>query len=99
MVGLRGIPPLIALEAPYRIISIRDLVVVVDVYEVKELLYYGAEEGGSEEALETCFALFDQAVLVYIQTIKEHLEDMNSFQVIELLNRNCSILVGVEVRQ
>ena len=37
----------IALEAPHLIFSIRNLVVVVDVYEVEEFLYDGAEKGGS----------------------------------------------------
>ena len=37
----------IALVAPHLIFSVRNIVVVVDVYKVEDFLYDGAEKGGS----------------------------------------------------
>ena len=80
------------------IIRNRYLVVIVDVHIVKELLGDSAEKKRSKETLETRFVLSHQTITVCIQTIKDNLQDLNSLQVIELLNGNFSISVNIEVR-
>ena len=84
--------------AMLRIILDRYLVVVVDVGVVEELLRESAKETRAEETLQLRFIVSHQTIAICIQTIKDSLQDLNSLQVIELLNGNFSISVYIKVR-
>ena len=78
-----------------RIIRDRYLVVVVDVHVIKEFFRDIAEKTMLEETFQTCFVLFHKPIAVHIQTIKDNLQDLNSLQVVELLNADFFVHVNI----
>ena len=78
-----------------RIIRDRYLVVVVDVHVIKEFFRDIAEKTMLEETFQTCFVLFHKPIAVHIQTIEDNFQDLNSLQVVELLNADFSICVNI----